>query len=100
MPYATSRAYASSRDTLLADWDLRAYGSCHWRDGTAGTPEPTYRCYRSRASTPSVNTQAGSDLQEDGPRRRRRGPRDWHESAVARLEQLADEGQSDTALRD
>ncbi len=37
--YATSGALASSRDTLRADSDLRAYGSCHRRDGTAGTPE-------------------------------------------------------------
>ncbi len=37
---------------------------------------------------------------EDVPRRRRRGPRDSHESAVGRLEQLADEGWSDTVQRD
>ncbi len=30
----------------------------------------------------------------------RRGPLDSHESAVGRLEQLADEGQSDSVLRD
>ena len=29
----------SSRDALRADSDLRAYGPCHRRDGTAGTPE-------------------------------------------------------------
>ncbi len=34
-----------------------------------------------------------------GPRRRSRGPRDSHESAVGRLEQLADVGRSDTVLR-
>jgi hypothetical protein len=44
--------------------------------------------------------RAGREQQEDGPRRRRWGPRDSHESAVGRLEQLADEGRSDTALRD
>ena len=38
-PYATSGALASSRDALRADSDLRAYSPCHWRDGTAGTPE-------------------------------------------------------------
>ena len=32
-------ACASSRDALRADSDLRAYGPCHRRDGTAGTPE-------------------------------------------------------------
>jgi hypothetical protein len=37
--YATSGALASSRDALRADSDLRAYGPCHRRDGTAGTPE-------------------------------------------------------------
>ncbi len=37
--YATSRALASSPDALRADSDLRAYGPCHRRDGTAGTPE-------------------------------------------------------------
>ena len=37
--YATSGACASSRDALLSDSDLRAYGPCHRRDGTAGTPE-------------------------------------------------------------
>jgi hypothetical protein len=37
--YATSGALASSRDTLWADSDLRAYWPCHRRDGTAGTPE-------------------------------------------------------------
>ena len=34
-----SGALASSRDALRADSDLRAYGPCHRRDGTAGTPE-------------------------------------------------------------
>ena len=39
--YATSGALASSRDTLRANWDLRAYWPCHRtpRDCTAGTPE-------------------------------------------------------------
>jgi hypothetical protein len=37
--YATSGACASSRDALRADSDLRAYGPCHRRDGTAGNPE-------------------------------------------------------------
>ena len=37
--YATSGALASSRDALRADLDLRAYGPCHRRDGTADTPE-------------------------------------------------------------
>ncbi len=37
--YATSGALASSRDALRADSDLRAYGPCHQRDGTADTPE-------------------------------------------------------------
>ena len=36
---ATSGALASSRDALRADSDLRAYGPCHRRDGTADTPE-------------------------------------------------------------
>ncbi len=36
--YATSGALANSRDALWADSDLWAYGSCHRRDGTAGTP--------------------------------------------------------------
>ncbi len=39
MTYATSGALASSRDALRADSDLRAYWSCHQRDGTADTPE-------------------------------------------------------------
>jgi hypothetical protein len=34
-PYATSGASASCRDTLGADSDLRAYGTCHRRDGKA-----------------------------------------------------------------
>jgi hypothetical protein len=33
------RSFASSRDALRADSDLRAYWPCHRRDGTAGTPE-------------------------------------------------------------
>ena len=37
--YATSGACTSSRDALRADSDLRAYGPCHRRDGTADTPE-------------------------------------------------------------
>ncbi len=37
--YATSEALASSWDALRADSDLRAYGPCHRRDGTAGTQE-------------------------------------------------------------
>ncbi len=36
---ATSGALASSRDALRAGSDLRAYGPCHRRDGTAGAPE-------------------------------------------------------------
>ena len=36
---ATSGALASSRDALRADSDLRAYGPCHRRDGTADTLE-------------------------------------------------------------
>ncbi len=32
-------ACASSRDALRADLDLRAYGPCHRRDCTAGTPK-------------------------------------------------------------
>ncbi len=35
----TSGALASSQDALRADSDLRAYGPCHRRDGTAGTQE-------------------------------------------------------------
>ncbi len=79
--YATSGAYASSRDALPAKSDLRAYGPCQRRDGAEGNPEPTYRSYRSRTSTLSV---AGHDLQEDGPRRRRWSQRDSHESVVGR----------------
>ncbi len=79
---------------------LRAYGPCHRRDGTADAPEPIYRCCRSRASTLSVTITGRPEQPEDGPRRRRRrGPRDSHESAVGRLEQLADVGRSDPALR-
>ncbi len=37
--HATSGALASSRGALRAYLDLRAYGPCHRRDGTAGTPE-------------------------------------------------------------
>jgi hypothetical protein len=36
---AKSGACASSQDALRADSDLRAYGPCVRRDGTAGTPE-------------------------------------------------------------
>ena len=57
MPYATSGALASSRDALRADSDLRAYRPCHWRDGTAGTPELIYRCHHRRAASLSVITK-------------------------------------------
>jgi hypothetical protein len=58
------------------------------------------QAYRSRASTLSMMTTGRQEQPEDGPRRRRRrGPWDSHESAVGRLEQLADVGRSDTALR-
>ncbi len=56
-PYATSGAYENSWDALRADSNLRAYGTCRRRDGTEGTPEPNYRCYRRRASTLSVTTR-------------------------------------------
>ena len=102
-PHATPGAYdASSQVTLRADSDLRAYRPCHWRDGTAGIPSPELRCYPShrRASTLSVTTTGRPEQPEDGPRCRRcRGPRDSHESAVGRMEQLADVGRSDPALR-
>ncbi len=89
-----------NRDALRADSDLQTYGPCHRRDGTAGTPEPDYRCYRRRASTLSVTTTGRPEQLEEGPCRRRGGPRDSHESAFGRLEQLADVGRSDIALRD
>ncbi len=92
---------ASSRDALRADSDLRAYSlrPCHRRDGTAGTPELIYRCFHSRTSTLSVTTTGRPEQPEDGPcRRRPRAPRDSHESAVGRLEQLTDVGRSDPAL--
>ncbi len=40
------------------------------------------------------------ELSEEGPRCRRQGPRDSHESAVGRQEQLADEGRSDYGTDD
>ena len=47
-----------------------------------------------------MTTTGRVEQSEDGPRRRRRrGPRDSHESAVGRLEQLADVGRSDLPLR-
>ncbi len=55
-PYATSGAHGCSLDALQADSDLRANGPCHRRDGTAGTPEPIYFCYRRRALPLSVTT--------------------------------------------
>ncbi len=52
---ATSGALASSRDALRADSDLRAYGPCHRRDGTAGTAELLPQITR-QASALSVMT--------------------------------------------
>ena len=49
-------AYASSRDALRADSDYRADRLSHRRDGTAGTLELIYRCYRFRAAPLSVTT--------------------------------------------
>ncbi len=43
----------------------------------------------------SVMTTGRVEQQEDGPRRRRRDPRDSQESAVGQMEQLADMGRSD-----
>jgi hypothetical protein len=64
--------------------------------GTAGTPELIYRCYHRRALTLLVTTTGRVEQPEDGPRhRRRRGPRDSHESAWGRLEQLAGVGRSE-----
>ena len=72
----------------------------HLRDGTAGTPELVYRCFHLRASPLSVTTTGRAKQPEDGPRRRRRrGPNDPHESGVVLLEQLADVGRRDPALR-
>jgi hypothetical protein len=64
---------------------------------TACTSELVYRCYRLRAAPLSVKTTDRAEQPGDGPCRRRRGPRDSHESAVGQLEQLADEGRIDPA---
>ena len=73
---------------------------CHRRDGTAGTQELIYWCYSLQASPLSVTTTGRAEQPKDGPRRRhRRHPRDPKESAVGRMEQLADVGRSDPALR-
>ncbi len=85
--YATSGALAL--DARRADSDLRAYRQCNQRDCTAGALELIYRCYHRLASTLSVSTTGRAELPADGPRRRRRRPRDSYESAVGRLEQLA-----------
>ncbi len=90
----TSGGYANSRDALLANSDLLAYKPCHRRDGTAGTPELIYRCYHRRASPLSVTTTGGAAGGWTCLRRRRH-PRDSHESAAARMEQLADVSRSD-----
>ena len=73
-PYATSGQLARSRDALRADSDQRAYRPCHRRDGTAGTPELFYRCYRLRAAPLLVATTGRMEQPEDGPRRRPAGP--------------------------
>ena len=54
--YATSGALASSLDSLLADSDLMAYRSCHWRDCIAGTPELIHRRHHRRAASLSLMT--------------------------------------------
>ncbi len=101
--YATSGAYAISRDALWADSDLRApgYRPCHRRDGTAGPLELIYSCYHRRASPLSVTTTGRAEQPEDGPRRRcRRHPRDSHdsESDADWMKQLVDVGWSNPAL--
>jgi hypothetical protein len=100
-PYATSGALASSRDAIRADSDQRAYGPCYRRDGTVGTQELIFRCYRRRASTLSLTTTGQPEQQEDRPRRCRSwGPRDSHQSALGQMEQLADVGQHDLRYAD
>ena len=65
-----------------------------------GTLELNYRCYRLRAAPLSVTITGPVEQPEDGfRRRRRRHPRDSHESAAGRPEQLADVGRSDPTLR-
>ncbi len=98
--YSTAGAVASSRDTLRADPDLRAYRPCHMRDGTAGDSELIVicTCYHRRASPLSVTSTGRAERPEDGPRsRRRRYPRGSHESVAGRMEQLADVGRSEPA---
>ncbi len=64
---ATSGACASSRDALRADSDLRAYGPCHRRHGTAGTPELLRQITQPGLGTTSGRLRAGSDVWTSPP---------------------------------
>ena len=74
--YATSEALASSRDALRADSDLLAYGPCHRRAGTAGTPELLPQIL--------MITRPGlGNIRDDyGPAATCRSARDSHESTM------------------
>ncbi len=97
--YVKSGALASSRDSLRADSDLRAYGPCHQRDGTAGTPE----------LLPQLPPQASALSVKTTGRQRSVGvwtsPPPPEPARLARVDygpamQLADEGRSDAVRRD
>ncbi len=93
---ATSGALASSRDALPADSDLRAYGPCHRRDGTAGTPE----------LLPQLPQPGLGTISDDyGPKAICRSMDLAAAARLARVDygpamQLADEGRSDAVRRD
>jgi hypothetical protein len=76
---------------------LQAIPSEGWHSWHSGL---IYRRYHRQTLILSDMATGQQEQPEDGPRRRRRwGPRDSHESAVGRLEQLAGVGPSNPALR-